>query len=146
MKRLQWIFANALNVTLSGNDHKVIYWTAKQEFEKASEHSLLRDVPDDVRAICIERDTILQLQIYPNTPVHFVGFTHYDLDELIEAAYVWLCAARKVPPEFSLICGKAQEKGHHDGPSCGGVCVLKTGHDGRCQCVGDKDGPGSCPA
>lgn len=29
---------------------------------------------------------------------------------------------------------------------CGGICVLPSGHDGECECSGDLDGPGSCPA
>jgi acetamidase/formamidase len=29
---------------------------------------------------------------------------------------------------------------------CGSRCYLPTKHDGACMCVGDTDGPGSCPA
>lgn len=29
---------------------------------------------------------------------------------------------------------------------CGSTCVLGNGHDGGCECCGDTDGPGSCPA
>lgn len=29
---------------------------------------------------------------------------------------------------------------------CGGECCLLDGHDGPHLCVGDDDGPGSCPA
>jgi hypothetical protein len=35
-------------------------------------------------------------------------------------------------------CGKKLE--------CGGLCYLPPGHDGECQCGGDIDGPGTCPA
>lgn len=29
---------------------------------------------------------------------------------------------------------------------CGGWCFLSPGHEGEHACVGDIDGPGSCPA
>ena len=29
---------------------------------------------------------------------------------------------------------------------CGGSCCLDSFHDGECLCIGDDDGPGSCPA
>lgn len=30
--------------------------------------------------------------------------------------------------------------------ACGGLCRLGLGHDDACLCVGDTEGPGSCPA
>ena len=29
---------------------------------------------------------------------------------------------------------------------CGGRCFLTAGHAGKCLCIGDIDGPGTCPA
>lgn len=43
--------------------------------------------PDVIEGM-IERDTIINVQCYPQTPIGFVSVYHYDLDAALDAAIV----------------------------------------------------------
>lgn len=75
-------------VYITVNDHLSVYETlgkAIKDYEGAE-----FSIPEDVKKGMLERDCIIDIHIYPRTPVGFVKILHFDmdaaLDEAIEAA------------------------------------------------------------
>jgi hypothetical protein len=101
VKRVAWLVANAVYVSLDCNEHKTGYRTAAQEFEEDDHNPRARrnfgDVEPEERAECIAKDQICQLYIYPDTPIGSVIFTHADPDICVEAGYLWLRKHRGLP-------------------------------------------------
>ena len=80
--------------TLMCNQHKDYYQDPEhyiRDLTPGGEE--LDEVPRDVIEEMIKRDTIIELQFYPRTPVGFYKIYHYDIDAAIEQA---LEIARKV--------------------------------------------------
>lgn len=72
-------------VSLTVNDHRDVYQTAKQAIEDLESMGHTVD-DDDVRAKMIELDTIVDLHFYPDTPVGFYKVLHYDLEMALDIA------------------------------------------------------------
>ncbi len=62
------------------NAHRNVYATAEQGLESLSEIGELPDIDDDVLAIMIATDTIVDIHFYPDTPVGSYRVLHYDLE------------------------------------------------------------------
>lgn len=70
------------SVTLQCNDHRSYYETIPQSIDDR----FLKYIPEDVLAEMVARDTCLEIQFYPNTPIGFIRLYHYDLDALLHLA------------------------------------------------------------
>lgn len=72
-------------VHLSINAHRDFRQTVEEYFEDLG--YLIEDpieVTPEIKKKMIELNTIIELQVYPNTPVSFFTVYHYDLDLAIE--------------------------------------------------------------
>lgn len=88
MNRLQWLMANAHEVSFDCNGHRGSYLTVAQELEQ--EPGRYSDMGAELKAECLAKDALCTLQIYPNTPVGFVFFQHWDPEQCVELGYRWL--------------------------------------------------------
>ena len=81
MNRLKEIMEKCKgSVTLSINEHRDCYETIPDFIHD----DFLEDIPKDILAEMIERDTCLELRWYPWTPIGFRIRHHYDLDQLLD--------------------------------------------------------------
>lgn len=82
MEKLKQILSIAkCSVSLTVNNHRDYY-------ENVIEHLKNEETEIDVNILnkMIELDTIIHLQIYPNTPIGSYSVYHYDLDTCISIA------------------------------------------------------------
>lgn len=89
ISKLAWLVANCNSVHLECNAHRGNYLNAEAEFatREGEPGNLLADATPEIREECIKRDTIVTLQIYPDTPVGFFHWVHYDVEQIIDSAY-----------------------------------------------------------
>ena len=77
-------------VYLTVNSHKDTYDSVETYitdlFSFNEDDNINEDIGEDVYKEMIKRDTIIELQFYPNTPVGFYKIYHYDLDMAIKEA------------------------------------------------------------
>jgi len=67
-------------ISISINDHKDVYQTAEQRLADMEATGQLDDVDQQVIACIIERDCLIQIFAYPDTPVGNYACVHYDLE------------------------------------------------------------------
>ncbi len=70
-------------VHVTANDHKTVYEDAAQYIK----NRIYRDgeeIAADVIQGMIERDTIIEVQFYPDTPIGSYCVFHWDLDKAVE--------------------------------------------------------------
>ena len=72
-------------IALTINEHRNVYQTASDAIKELEGRDFI-DASEEVKAEMIARDTIIELQYYPNTPVGFNLIHHYDLDMAIDMA------------------------------------------------------------
>ena len=74
------------SVTVSVNDHKGRYMTAKKVIDdsKGDPQSLYEDVSAEVLKEMAKRNEIIYIQFYLRTPVSFYSVAHYDLDMALD--------------------------------------------------------------
>ncbi|WP_281225383.1 hypothetical protein [Flavobacterium aquiphilum] len=83
MKSLQKILDKCkCSVTLTINQHRDYYETVETSIEEDER----KDINPKVFAEMIKRDTVIELQFYPETPIGFFRIYHYDLKSAIELA------------------------------------------------------------
>jgi hypothetical protein len=85
MERLKFIVNRCKGeVSITINEHKSSYMSVSEYFE----HDLPSkdDVDDLVLKEMRERDTIIRVQFYPDTPIGFHVVFHYDVDEALKKA------------------------------------------------------------
>jgi len=70
------------SVVLTSNDHKDVYETVEDYFKDSDID--ISNISEDVMKGMIEKDTIIELQCYVNTPIGFYISYHYDVDTLIK--------------------------------------------------------------
>jgi len=68
-------------VYLYVNDHRNLYQTAAEWLDDQT--SLGVGVDAETRQMMIDRDTIVDLQFYPSTPIGFYRVLHWNLDDAI---------------------------------------------------------------
>ncbi len=72
------------NVTVTVNDHRNSYETAEQYLDHALGEPEPHDIEPEIRREMIARDSVIQCQFYPRTPVGFYEVWHYDLDTCLD--------------------------------------------------------------
>lgn len=70
-------------VHLTINAHRDVYISAKEELEKLDSMECPPEITKDVREKMIEKDTIIDLQFYPHTPIGFYNLYHHDLGTIL---------------------------------------------------------------
>lgn len=82
---------------LTINQHRDYYETAAVRlYEYYDFMECTPDVSDEVRAEMIKRDTIIDLQFYPDTPVGSYQILHFDLEAALDEALA--CVGLATPP------------------------------------------------
>lgn len=71
-------------VYVTVNEHRDVYMTALQAIEEYEANG--GSVATDVRDGMMEKDTIVTVQFYPDTPIGFYCVWHYDLDAALDEA------------------------------------------------------------
>lgn len=69
-------------VSVNINRHRNYYESVADYFEDRDS-----DTTPDVMAEMIKRDTIIEVQVYPSTPVGFYYFAHWDLETALRDAF-----------------------------------------------------------
>ena len=67
------------DVHLSINNHRSNYWSVKKHLEKIHADDLKYFMPEAQKAI--DKDFLVELQFYPDTPIRFYKVIHYDVQE-----------------------------------------------------------------
>lgn len=76
-EKLRWLEANCVNVDININVHRVYYQTAAERFVEADakfKESGIEELParsPEVQAACEAANSIVELTVYPHTPVSF---------------------------------------------------------------------------
>lgn len=87
MDKLQKISDNCKGaVYLRINDHRNCYETVEHTLESALGYECPPQIEEKVYKAMIERDTIINLQFYPHTPIGSYDLYHYDLDLILDQA------------------------------------------------------------
>jgi len=75
-------------VFLTINEHRDYYQTAAETIKEILEHEHIdeEDLPRDIQEKMIETDTIINVHVYPDTPIGFYDIYDYDLDRAIDRA------------------------------------------------------------
>lgn len=79
------------NLTIEVNNHKTYYQTAEDYLQDEYHKDFLSEIDKEVYEKMIEKDSIIEIQIYPNTPISFFKIYHFDIDEAIDQAINELC-------------------------------------------------------
>ena len=91
MDKLKTLLARCkCGVFLTVNQHRDYYQSASDKMEELDCRECPPQVAADVRATMIERDTIIELQFYPDTPIGSYSIYHYDLDAALDQALACL--------------------------------------------------------
>ena len=69
------------SVTIQVNNHKDYYQTVEEYIKEIEQ---IDDIDKDVYNEMIKRNTIVEIQAYPDTPVGSYVIYHYDINEAIE--------------------------------------------------------------
>ena len=69
-------------VAVTVNEHRAYYEPVSEFMEKRGDH----DLRDGVRMTMIERNTIVEVQFYPDTPIGSYVIFHYDVDLALDQA------------------------------------------------------------
>lgn len=72
----------SVNISIEINPHRAYLMDVKEYINEID----TRDVPEDVLREMVQRDTVITVQAYPNTPMSFVLIHHYDIDAALELA------------------------------------------------------------
>lgn len=83
-------------ISLTINEHRDYYITAAQKLLDLEQVESALEIEPDVRAKMIERDTIVVLQFYPDTPIGFFRILHYDFNAALDEGLNCLRAAGKL--------------------------------------------------
>jgi hypothetical protein len=81
-------------VYVSVNEHRDVYQTAQQRILEWRDECQDSDIPAEVLNTMIERNTIVEVQFYPDTPIGFYRVRHYDLESALDIALDGLEAKR----------------------------------------------------
>lgn len=70
-------------VFLTVNEHRDYYETVQQRLDWFAGLECPPDIPADVREGMLRTGNIVELQMYPDTPIGSYFIVHYDLDALL---------------------------------------------------------------
>jgi len=68
------------------NDHKNNYETVEEFFEKRRLLDEEFEIDSEIEKLMIEKDTVIEIIFYPDTPVGFHSELHYDIDLALKEA------------------------------------------------------------
>ncbi len=87
LKNLQ-LWCLSVHLTINAN---------RDYYESINEYLALRfdsdDIDPEIMAECIKNNQLVELHIYPTTPVGFYKFYHHDLSLCIDEAFDTICEA-----------------------------------------------------
>ena len=81
-------------VYISVNEHRNIYQSAEEALENLSDDEPCCD--GDIWARIVETDTLVDVQVYPDTPIGFYKVIHYDLKTAISRVLAAIKADRGI--------------------------------------------------
>lgn len=73
------------SVSITFNDHTTNYQTVSKELQQ-NFGGRYSGIDSDVKDEMIKRNTMVEVQFYPDTPVGFYMVAHYDLDAALDEA------------------------------------------------------------
>ena len=76
------------SVTITVNDHRDVYQTVEEWLAKRAEweHPSRSEIDDDIRAAMVATDTVIEVHVYPDTPVGSFVIVHADLGAALDIA------------------------------------------------------------
>lgn len=84
--KLKYLIDNCkCGVTITINDHKTMYQTVT-EYLNDLVKNLDANIDDNDRFEMIQRDTVIEIQLFPSTPRISYEILHYDLDMALDEA------------------------------------------------------------
>jgi hypothetical protein len=87
---LAWLSARMHIVHISINEHRVGYATVEEEIRPEKGYGYTYDIEEfgsaEIRDQAIRENTLVSVQVYPNTPVGFCIFHGADLTETVRRA------------------------------------------------------------
>lgn len=87
LKRIMELCKCGIHITI--NEHRDIYKTAEEALEDSKCLECPPEITDEDRAEMIKRNTIIDVQVYPDTPIGFYVVYHWDIekafDEILDA-------------------------------------------------------------
>jgi hypothetical protein len=74
------------------NQHRDYYQSAEEYLKEKIKNTLIdkSEIKDSIYKTMIEKNTIIELQFYPNTPISFYRILHFDLNEILNEALILL--------------------------------------------------------
>lgn len=91
MEKLQKLLDKCkCGVHLTVNQHRGYYQTAEEALKEKEGYECPPEIEPEVRAAMIEKNTIIDLQFYPDTPIGSYSIYHYDLDMALDEALACL--------------------------------------------------------
>lgn len=91
---LEWLRADTLEVHVSINPQRAYYETVQQYAHRGDRGDRLFD-DKAVEAEAIRRNELVEVQVYPDTPIGFHTVAHYDTGEAIRLMYETIKADRE---------------------------------------------------
>lgn len=73
-------------VYLTVNEHRSCYETAEEALDKKKCLECPPDIEEKIRAVMIDKNIIIHLQFYPDTPIGSYSIYHHDLDMALDEA------------------------------------------------------------
>ena len=86
-------------VSLNFNPNKANYESIEDYFEWKeliiNDHHPDSDIPEEIYNEIVSSENLIELIIYPNTPITSVTFFHYDLSEIIKEGLKYMKGNKK---------------------------------------------------
>jgi hypothetical protein len=80
----QFLTKNRCGVFLTVNQHRDYYQSAADAIAEININE--RKIHKDIEKIMIEKNQIIELQFYPDTPIGSYTLYHYDIDLILDEA------------------------------------------------------------
>lgn len=71
---------------LTVNQHRDYYQTAEEALKEKEGYECPPEIEPEVRQAMIDKNIIVDLQVYPDTPIGSYNIYHYDLEAAIDEA------------------------------------------------------------
>jgi hypothetical protein len=87
MGKLQKLLSlSKCTVHLTVNQHRNYYETVQDRINDLGSMECPVEIEDEILAVMISTDTMIELQFYPDTPIGSYCIYHYDLDSALDEA------------------------------------------------------------
>ena len=88
--KLKYLINSCVSVTLEVNEHRGVYEQIDEYLEVRQEN-----VSEDLLCEMVRKDSLVSLQVYPDTPVGSFVIYHHDIDKAISEMYDTVMGERK---------------------------------------------------